>query len=50
MLWIKPFWAHYSEYKPDFVDYSLQIIKTHIFIDLTHSYDSLREENKHRFE
>ena len=37
MLWIKQFWAHYSEYKSDFVDYSLQIIKTHIFIDLTHS-------------
>ena len=46
----KPFLTKYPEYKPDFVDYSLQIIKPHMFIVLTHSYNSLREENKHGFE
>ena len=29
-LYTKQFWAQQPEYKPNFVDYSLQIIKTHI--------------------
>ena len=49
-LWTKQFWMQYLEYKPNFVDSSLQIIETHILIGLTHSWNSLREENKHGLE
>ena len=49
-LWAKHFWAQYPQYQPNFVDYSLQIIKIHICIVLTQSQNSVREENKHGFE
>ena len=36
-LWTKQFWAKHPEYKLNFIDYSLQIIKTHLFTVLTQS-------------
>ena len=49
-LWIKPSQVQYPEYKPNFVDKSLKVIKTNIFIVLTHSQNSFREKSKHGFE
>ena len=49
-LWKKQVWSQYPEYKLNCVDYTLQIIKRHIFMVLSHFENSLREENKHGFE
>ena len=38
-LWTKQFWAQHPDYKPNFVDYLLQIIKTHSFNTLLEEFE-----------
>ena len=42
-LWTKQFWMQYPEYEPSLANYSLQIIKAHIFTVLHELVEQFEE-------